>query len=128
MALQRTLLIYGHIRECDMDGKVPLPSLYHVDHKAKETTLYFQNMGKDCEQFLPVEEKRWVALRDASIAALCGAGLGPRQSHHKKNWCLCRHGAGWKAYLIDVGNSSLKRSTVKQSKAMRDKYRLQPCP
>jgi hypothetical protein len=123
-------MIYGYLREQRLEGQVPVPMLYQVtqDGPKKKTSLFVENKGPDCEQFMPLSQQAWNEARDKSIKELEASGLGPRQSHHLKNWSLQRVGAIWKAFLIDLGNCSLRTDTVKRSKERRDNLRLQPCP
>jgi hypothetical protein len=102
--------------------------MYGNERDGKKTWLLFEDMSPDASQYLPVPNKEWEKIRSKSEKELEAAGLGPRQSHHLKNWSLRRDGASWKAYLIDIGNCSLRRDTVAKSKKRRDNLRLQPCP
>ena len=121
-------MIYGFLREHRLETVVPIPALFKVEVVGKKTRTYVEKMGDDCEKFMPLTQKKWTEARDKTIKYLESVGLGPRQTHHLKKWALHRDGAGWKAFLIDLGNCSLRTSTVSASKGARDKLRLQPCP
>ena len=86
--LQRTLSIYGFLRELNLEHAAPLPKLLSVEMAGQSTKLIQEYVGPDYSQHMPVEEDKFWELHETSATELRNLGLMDRISRHKQNWAL----------------------------------------
>ena len=113
--LQRTLSIYGFLRELNLEHAAPLPKLLSVQKVGQSTKLIQEYVGPDYCQHRPVEEDKFWELHETSATELRNLGLMDRISRHKENWALRREGMGYRAILLDIGQCSLTPQSLKQT-------------
>ena len=113
--LQRTLSIYGFLRELNLEHAAPLPKLLSVEMAGQSTKLIQEYVGPDCSQHMPVEEDMFWELHETSATELRNLGLMDRISRHEQKWALRREGMGYRAIFLDIGQCSLTPQSLKQT-------------